>query len=147
MSEAFFDSSTFYTWPEPTERLIEDAQARLGRSLPEAYLKLLRVKNGGRPVRRCLLTGFATSWAPDHFEIEALRGLGGKWGIDTDGPFSSASMIREWGYPDLGIVICDMPSGGHDAVMLDYSEPGEHTSMRTALHAGSQVRSKRSSSR
>ncbi len=32
------------------------------------------------------------------------------------------AMIREWGYPNIGIVICDMPSGGHDAVMLDYRD-------------------------
>jgi len=33
-------------------------------------------------------------------------------------------MIREWGYPAVGIVFCAMPSGGHDAVMLDYSLAG-----------------------
>ncbi|MBM7856491.1 hypothetical protein JOD27_000265 [Lentzea nigeriaca] len=33
-------------------------------------------------------------------------------------------LIAEWGYPDVGLVICDMPSGGHDALMLEYSEAG-----------------------
>jgi hypothetical protein len=33
-------------------------------------------------------------------------------------------MIDEWGYPEIGIVICDMPSGGHDTVMLDHWEGG-----------------------
>lgn len=34
-------------------------------------------------------------------------------------------MIAEWGYPEIGIVVCVMPSGGHDAVMLDYRSQGE----------------------
>lgn len=36
----------------------------------------------------------------------------------------SADLIAEWGYPEIGVVICDTPSGGHDTVMLDYSESG-----------------------
>ncbi|NIK79049.1 hypothetical protein FHS15_004195 [Paenibacillus castaneae] len=33
-------------------------------------------------------------------------------------------MIREWKYPPIGIVIYVCPSGGHDAVMLDYRDCG-----------------------
>lgn len=102
--------------------LIKAAEVKLGRHLPESYVELLTVKNGGRPVRRCIQTTFRTSWAKDHIEISAIRGIGGTWGIDSDGPLSSGALIAEWGYPDIGIVICDMPSGGHDIIMLDYSD-------------------------
>lgn len=123
-----FEESTYYTGPTLTPEMIKAAEAKLGRTLPDSYVELLRFKNGGRPVRRCIRTTFRTTWAGDHIEISAIRGIGGIWGIDGDGPLSSTAMIEEWGYPEVGIVICDMPSGGHDAIMLDYSsdngEPG-----------------------
>lgn len=92
--------------------------------LPRSYVTaLIEERNGGTLLRSCYPTTFATSWAPDHIEVRALLGVGGKWGIDSPNQGSTA-MIAEWGYPPVGVVICDMPSGGHDAVMLDYSECG-----------------------
>jgi hypothetical protein len=123
-----FEESTYYTGPPLTREMIRAAELKLGRHLPGSYVELLRFKNGGRPVRRCIRTTFRTSWAEDRIEVSAIRGIGGAWGIDSEGPLSSVAMIEEWGYPKIGIVICDMPSGGHDAIMLDYSdvngEPG-----------------------
>jgi hypothetical protein len=48
------------------------------------------------------------------------------WGIDSDTGLGSATVIAEWGYPDIGVVFCDTPSAGHDTVMLDYSGCGAH---------------------
>lgn len=121
MTTAFFEDSTYYTGPELTDDMVSIAEERLGYRLPTSYVELLRVRNGGKPRRRCFRTPFKTSWAPHHIQIEAIRGVGGTWGIDSPGGLSSAAMIAQWGYPTIGIVICDMPSAGHDAVMLDYS--------------------------
>lgn len=121
----FFEDSDYYTGPPLNDELIQRAQDVLGYRLPRSYLALLEERNGGVPKRRCYPTNFETSWAPDHIEISAIRGLGGKWGIDSGFGLGSPDLIAEWGYPEVGLVICDMPSGGHDAVMLDYSEVGQ----------------------
>ncbi|MEW2505684.1 SMI1/KNR4 family protein [Amycolatopsis sp. NPDC047767] len=95
------------------------AEHVLGVRLPRSYLAALAA---GPLLRRRCPTPFPTSWAEDHFEIEALLGIGGPDGID--GEFGSAYLIAEWDYPDVGVVIGTTPSGGHDTVMLDYSASG-----------------------
>jgi hypothetical protein len=40
------------------------------------------------------------------------------------GELGSRLMIDEWGYPDIGIAICDCPSAGHDMIFLDYRRCG-----------------------
>ena len=44
--------------------------------------------------------------------------------VITLGEIGSQFMIDEWGYPDIGIYICDCPSAGHDMICLDYSLSG-----------------------
>ena len=120
----FFSDDDHYTGPPLTEEMVTKAQQTLGYLLPATYLDLIRGTNGGCPVRCCFPTEFATSWAADHVEISGLRGIGGEWGIDSTDGLGSSEMIDEWAYPRIGVVICDMPSGGHDAIMLDYSSCG-----------------------
>jgi hypothetical protein len=120
MSNTFFEDDDYYTGPPVTAELIAAAEATLGVRLPSAYLALLRERNGGVPRRRCFLTPFGTSWAPDRFEISAVLGVGGGGGIDSSAGVGSRDLIHEWGYPNIGVVVCDTPSGGHDTVMLDY---------------------------
>jgi len=105
------------------EELLAAAELSLGVKLPESYIKLLRTRNGGRPINRRVCTTFRTSWAKDHFEIHSLIGVGGSLGID--GEYGSRYMIAEWDYADVGVVIAFTPSAGHDTVMLDYSKGGE----------------------
>ncbi|MEI5583961.1 MULTISPECIES: SMI1/KNR4 family protein [unclassified Agromyces] len=119
-----FEPDDYYTGPRLQPGMVEAAERHLGVRLPRAYTELLRQRNGGTPLRRCFPTDLPTSWAPDHFEISAIRGIGGAWGIDSTEGLGSIDMIAEWGYPAIGVVICDTPSGGHDAVMLDYSGSG-----------------------
>lgn len=120
----FFADDGYFTGPKLTADMVSAAEAALGFRLPGDYIDLLAERNGGTPLRRCFKTESATSWASDHIEISGLRGIGGEWGIDSVEGLGSADMIREWGYPNVGIVICEMPSGGHDTIMLDYSACG-----------------------
>lgn len=119
-----FEHDSTYTGPPITADMVTRAEQVLGRSLPRSYVEMLSLRNGGVPLRRCYPTRFPTSWADDHFEIRAILGIGGNWGIDSSSGHGSIDLIAEWEYPDIGIVICDTPSGGHDTVMLDYTDSG-----------------------
>jgi SMI1/KNR4 family protein SUKH-1 len=120
----FFDESNYFTGPPLTEEMIRATETKLGYKLPESYLQLLRNKNGGSPKRKCFPTG-KPDWADDHVEVSGICGIGGTWGIDSE-QRGSRYMIREWGYPDVGIFIGQTPSAGHDGVMLDYTECGRN---------------------
>ena len=119
----FWAEDEYFVGPPLTEEAIASAQAKLGFRLPASYLELLRTQNGGTPRRDCFPTTTPTSWALDHIAVTGIRGIGGDWGIDSP-DFGSAAMIVEWGYPDIGVVVAECPSAGHDVVMLDYSQSG-----------------------
>lgn len=63
-------------------------------------------------------------WIPSTYSVESI------FGVDCEKPYSlcgeqgSRFWVEEWGYPDIGIAICDTNSGGHDMVFLDYSDCG-----------------------
>jgi hypothetical protein len=104
--------------------MVEKAEKSLGYRLPQSYIELLKTRNGGYPVNTCFPVETATSWADDHIAIESICGIGVEDGID-DSQSGSRYMIEEWGYPAIGIMICNCPSAGHDAVFLDYSKCGK----------------------
>ncbi|WP_454860790.1 SMI1/KNR4 family protein [Promicromonospora soli] len=105
--------------------MVSAAEESLGYTLPKSMVELLSDCNGGIPSRACFSMTSPTSWATDHIQIKAILGIGGKRGFYGEGSlFASDYMIGEWGYPDIGIMICMTPSGGHDTVMLDYSAVG-----------------------
>ncbi|MHB9022613.1 MAG: SMI1/KNR4 family protein [Armatimonadota bacterium] len=115
----WFDDTDYYTGPTLTDDMVRQAELDLGFKLPESYIRLLRTKNGGTPNRACFPTNVPTGWAEDHIQVEVIFGLSGKYGIDTK--YGSRYLINEWGYPEIGIVIGETPSAGHEAIMLDYS--------------------------
>ncbi|MGF9905264.1 SMI1/KNR4 family protein [Brevibacillus porteri] len=124
----FWDDSEYakkaYLSEPPTDELIESIEEELGYKLPASYLALMKHQNGGIPKNTCFPTEDPTSWAEDHIAITGILGIGREKSYSLCGDLGSQFMIEEWGYPDIGVVICDCPSAGHDLVMLDYRACG-----------------------
>lgn len=133
----FWDESDYDTNPIPvTNEIIHHVQQKLGYKLPHYYVELIKTKNGGSPVNTCFPTNTPTSWAEDHIEISSIHGIGGDYGIDSE---HARDAFAEWGYPvKTGFVICDCPSAGHDAIMLDYSLCGKEGEPRV-IHVDVEV--------
>ncbi|MFE6077568.1 SMI1/KNR4 family protein [Paenibacillus sp. NPDC057886] len=102
------------------EELIQTIEQELGYKLPASYIQLMNTQNGGIPAHTVFPSKEATSWAEDHIAITGIMGIARDKSNTLGGEFGSRFMIEDWGYPDLGVVICDCPSAGHDVVMLDY---------------------------
>jgi len=107
-----------------TKQAIASVEKELGYKLPVSYIELLSTQNGGLVSKTCFPTKTPTSWADDHIAIQGISGIGGTKDHSLCGSLGSKFMIEEWGYPNIGVCICDTPSAGHDLVMLDYSECG-----------------------
>lgn len=124
----FWEDSSYaresYVSEPPTDELIASIEEELGYKLPASYIALMKVQNGGVPRNTCFPTEEATSWAEDHIAITGIMGIGRDKSYSLCGSLGSPFMIEEWGYPDIGVVICDCPSAGHDVVMLDYRHCG-----------------------
>jgi hypothetical protein len=114
-----------YVDDPPTDELINSVEQELGYKLPDSYIELMKMHNGGMPYNTCFPTNERTSWASDHVAIEGICGIGRNKTYSICGKLGSRFMIKEWGYPEIGICICDCPSAGHDLIMLDYSKSGK----------------------
>jgi hypothetical protein len=114
-----FTESDYYLCPPLTDSMIAAAEESLAYRLPKAYIELLRIRNGGYLRRHCFPTTRRTSWSDDHVSFHFTYGIGGENGID--GKTGSRYLIREWDYPDVGVVIS---ATGHTAFMLDYKKCG-----------------------
>lgn len=111
---------SLWTGPPLTEDMVRRAEETLGVRLPRSYVELMYRQNGGVLKNSCCPTSFRTSWAADHFGVDVIMGIGYEEGIDVQ----SASLISEWGYPNVGVVLGVTPAAGPDTVMLDYSGSG-----------------------
>ncbi|MDO7908214.1 SMI1/KNR4 family protein [Paenibacillus sp. JX-17] len=107
-----------------TDAMIASVEEELGYKLPASYIALMKQRNGGIPKATCFPTEEATSWAEDHIAISGMLGIGRDKSYSLCGDMGSRFMIEDWGYPDIGVMICDCPSAGHDIVMLDYRACG-----------------------
>lgn len=114
-----------YVEMHPTDDLISSIELELGYKLPASYIELMKLHNGGTPKNCRYRTNLPTSWSEDHIAITGIMGIGNEKPNSICGDYGSEFWIDEWGYPNIGIYICDCPSAGHDMVMLDYSKCGK----------------------
>ena len=113
-----------YVGRVPTDADIAGTEAALGYRLPSSYKSLIKQHNGGLLAKNCFENPLQRDWCVEAFSVESI------FGIDREKPYSlcgetgSRFWITEWGYPDIGIAICDTMTGGHDMIFLDYSDCG-----------------------
>ncbi len=124
----FWDDNEYalknYINEPPSDELIASVEEELGYRLPASYIWLMKRHNGGIPVNTCYPTDEPTSWAEDHVAITGIFGIGREKDDSLCGSLGSQFMIDEWGYPAIGVAICDCPSAGHDMIFLDYRACG-----------------------
>ena len=116
-------SRTHYEGPAPDDATLALVEEALGYRLPDSFVELARVHNGGLLKRSV----FPVEAGPDVIEAAYLSGLfsiGGQARYSLLGAVGSAFWFREWGYPEIGVVIADTISAGHDLILLDYRDCG-----------------------
>ncbi|SEL54602.1 SMI1/KNR4 family protein [Rhodococcus maanshanensis] len=127
--DGFWDGGDYsrenYVEPVPTDDLIASIEKELGGyRLPDSYVELMRLHNGGMVERPCHPMDEPTNWAENHIQISGLYAIGRTATWSLCGELGSTFMREEWGYPDIGVGIADTPSAGHEQVMLDYRACG-----------------------
>jgi cell wall assembly regulator SMI1 len=126
--ENFWEKSDYadetYVGEPLTDELVTSIEEELGCKLPQSYIELMRVQNGGIPSKTIHRTKERTSWAEDHIAISGIYGINRSKPNSLGGTFSSQFWIEEWEYPPIGVYFCDCPSAGHDMLCLDYRACG-----------------------
>ena len=126
--DGFWDDSTYslekYVGRKPTDADIADTEVALGYRLPASYKALIKRHNGGILNKNCYENPLQRDWTPNFFIAESIMGIDLEKSYSLCGRMGSKFWVDEWGYPDIGVAICDCPSAGHDMIFLDYSDCG-----------------------
>jgi len=105
--------------PPLTIGRIKIAENKLGYKLPARYVNILKASNGLDFEHNCFPVNEETSWAKDHIFAHGLKGINLKSGLGLE-ETNTPEYFKEWGYPDIGILIGDTAASGHTVIMLDY---------------------------
>ncbi|HEY4391008.1 MAG TPA: SMI1/KNR4 family protein [Paenibacillus sp.] len=105
-----------------TDEQISSVEEQLVFKLPTSYIQMMKLHNGGIPRNTRYSIG-STVHGQNHIVISGFFGIGRDKKKSLCGELGSRYMIENFGYPEIGVVICDCPATG-DAVMLDYRPSG-----------------------
>jgi tetratricopeptide (TPR) repeat protein len=121
----FWDDSEYaleeYVSEPPTDELVASVEEELVFKLPAFYVAMMKLHNGGIPHNKYYFIGEA---GQDPITISGILGIGRDKSHSLCGSSGSRAIIEERGYPEIGVVICDCLSTGHEVIMLDYRECG-----------------------
>lgn len=127
--ENFWEQSAYatkaYLSKAPSMALIKSIEAELGYQLPSSYIELMGQQNGGIPINTVFSTSKPSSWAENHVALTGILGIGREKDYSLCGGLGSHFMMKEWGYPNLGIYFGDCPSAGHDLIAMDFRKNGK----------------------
>ncbi|MEA5404287.1 SMI1/KNR4 family protein [Arcicella sp. DC2W] len=113
----FWDSN-YYNNPDLTDEIIIQAERQLGVKLPEIFIKLLKVQNGGYTKGFAFPMRTKTTWADNHIPLSELFGIVLDEKSDSaHNIMQSSYMIEEWGLPDKQVLLT---GDGHWWITLDY---------------------------
>lgn len=99
-----------------TDDMVTNAEKKLGVKLPNSYIELCKIQNGGYITYNAFPTSVPTGWADDHVSVEYING------IDDEGILSSSYYIEEWELPKDILLIC---GDGHSWIAMDYRHTKE----------------------
>ena len=114
----FFEmnSNEFTIKKNVTDDDIKKIEEKFGYKLPQEYIDLIKIRNGGVPKKRYFPTEETTSWGKDYICLDAIYGIGDE---DTE-----EFVIKEWNYPNAGIkgiAISPNISERNAVVIMNYS--------------------------
>lgn len=124
----FWDDSKLvqenYCGKTPTEEEIKQAEATLGYKLPESYKTLIKKHNGGRLEKDTFDNPLQTNWTSTSFNAYSIYGIDPSKEYSLLGDMGNHFWIDQWDYPEIGLVIADTFTAGHDMIFLDYTDCG-----------------------
>lgn len=108
-----------------TDEMVSTTESKLGYRLPESYIELMKIQNGGKPIKNYWINEYAKGNEVEEIGITGFFGIGSKKSHSIFGEYANEFWFTEWEYPrDIGIIIADTESGGHDMIYLDYRDCG-----------------------
>lgn len=104
------------------DETIRYVEKELGYKLPESYIELMKIQNGGAPIKNTWINKDAKPNEVDTVVMTNFYSVGSEKADSLLGKFGNKFWFTEWEYPNIGVVIAETISGGHQLIYLDYSE-------------------------
>ena len=113
------------------EQDVKRVEDEFGYKLPDSYIELLSIQNGGAPFYSLFYYEKDEEFVPVY--LTAIYGVDSKLEYSICGDSGAKMICKEWGYPDIGLPIALTTSDGNEVIFLDYSECGTNGEPKVVL--------------